>query len=148
MWWVIRCINPQMIYAWLRKNKKHLELPEHKHIHSNRDTDINSSYRRRHSTTYKADIMSMGIIWCGLLQPWPRSQNPRGLRAIMSHLSEVKAPSTLTCSNAQIMTHVKSRNYELGISFASFFAFLVCPWQAWEVRFRLIKEMKHREKLC
>lgn len=27
-----------------------------------------------------------------------------GLRPIMSHFSEVKAPSTLTCSNAQIMT--------------------------------------------
>lgn len=27
-----------------------------------------------------------------------------GLRAIMSHFGEVKAPSTLTCSNAQIMT--------------------------------------------
>lgn len=31
-------------------------------------------------------------------------RDPGGLRAIMSHFSEVKAPSTLTCSNAQIMT--------------------------------------------
>lgn len=33
-------------------------------------------HRRQRPATYRAVVMSMGIMWCGLLQPWPHSQTP------------------------------------------------------------------------
>lgn len=64
-----------------------------------------------------------------------------GLRAIMSHFGEVKAPSTLTCSECVNYDSVKSRNYELGISFTSFES-LVCPGTAPNPRQLLLDSSK------
>ncbi|KAI9524581.1 hypothetical protein NQZ68_016590 [Dissostichus eleginoides] len=45
------------------------ELREHK---TYRDTDVSPDV----TATYRAAVMRMGIVWCGLLQPGPRSQTP------------------------------------------------------------------------
>lgn len=113
--------------------EKNSEPPELKHM--SRDIDTNSYTDTSHLPSFsnEHDVYENHVVWSA--PAMATFTDPGGLGAIMSHFGEVKAPSTHDM--------FKSRNYELGISSASF-EFLLCPGGA----LNLFKLSKCCGKVC
>lgn len=116
---------------WASWTQTDVQRHRHQLLHRHRQKSSHlPSYSNEH------DVYENHVVWSA--PAMATFTDPGGLGAIMSHFGEVEAPSTHDMFKCTNYNSLKSRNYELGISFASFEFFALCPGTALN-RFKLSK---------
>jgi len=151
MWWVIYCINPLYhaikLIVWWYIHKRDGIIPHSTTIYRHSDTDSSTDADGSHLPSW-GNNHGNHVVWSA--PATATFTDPGGLRAVMSHFGEVKAPSTLTCSNAQIMglSNPEIMNEVFPLPHRCRWYVQEQTWITW-VTLRFIKVMKNTEdKTC